>query len=400
MKFSNTALAVLATSAVVAEAAPTQMTESTASDSISLIKRQELENALSDLNELKMMREKRELLESELSAREYTIVTNVLDAIKDTNLAPVVLKYFTSNVVLQAAAVQGILFVIKSNLISAATLLKYLTQSGLITSVINDIIADCGFFAQVLGLLKSELGNIFKRDEPYTHEEGLELLRRDGLIEETEFDNLDMLDKRAVDDVINNVLDSLAKSGLATQVVEAALVDPKFYRFSALLIGVLYAQGLLKLQPLVQAVSQSGLIPALLSDLLNVLTLKTIASTAVNAFLGKCGSTVSSPGSTRKNGTAIATSSSATSGSKGLGSLLGALLGGGSLLGGLGSLFGSLSGRPSSSATAPKASVTYIATPVATKAISAATTTIATPIANPCTTAARLFKRERLNMYY
>lgn len=400
MKFSNTALAVLATSAVVAEAAPTQMTESTASDSISLIKRQELENALSDLNELKMMREKRELLESELSAREYTIVTNVLDAIKDTNLAPVVLKYFTSNVVLQAAAVQGILFVIKSNLISAATLLKYLTQSGLITSVINDIIADCGFFAQVLGLLKSELGNIFKRDEPYTHEEGLELLRRDGLIEETEFDNLEMLDKRAVDDVINNVLDSLAKSGLATQVVEAALVDPKFYRFSALLIGVLYAQGLLKLQPLVQAVSQSGLIPALLSDLLNVLTLKTIASTAVNAFLGKCGSTVSSPGSTRKNGTAIATSSSATSGSKGLGSLLGALLGGGSLLGGLGSLFGSLSGRPSSSATAPKASVTYIATPVATKAISAATTTIATPIANPCTTAARLFKRERLNMYY
>ncbi|WPK22993.1 hypothetical protein PUMCH_000216 [Australozyma saopauloensis] len=400
MKFSNTALAVLATSAVVAEAAPTQMTESTASDSLSLIKRQELENALSDLNELKMMREKRELLESELSAREYTIVTNVLDAIKDTNLAPVVLKYFTSNVVLQAAAVQGILFVIKSNLISAATLLKYLTQSGLITSVINDIIADCGFFAQVLGLLKSELGNIFKRDEPYTHEEGLELLRRDGLIEETEFDNLEMLDKRAVDDVINNVLDSLAKSGLATQVVEAALVDPKFYRFSALLIGVLYAQGLLKLQPLVQAVSQSGLVPALLSDLLNVLTLKTIASTAVNAFLGKCGSTVSSPGSTRKNGTAIATSSSATSGSKGLGSLLGALLGGGSLLGGLGSLFGSLSGRPSSSATAPKASVTYIATPVATKAISAATTTIATPIANPCTTAARLFKRERLNMYY
>lgn len=399
MKFASTTLSLIALSAVAVEAAPTKL-DSSDYTTDAIVKREELERALVDLQDLKMMRAKREMLESDLSAREYTIVTSVLEAIKDTKLAPVVLKYFTKNVVLQAAAVQGVLLVVRSHLISASTLLKYLVQSGLITSVINDIIADCSFFAQVLSLVKSELGNIIKRDTPYSHEEGLELLRRDGLIESTPFDDLNELEKRDVDDVILNVLESLAQSGLGTQVVEAALTDPQFYTFGALLIGVLYADGLLKLPALLSAVSQSGLVPALFTDLANIKTLRTIAGTAVSAFEGKCSLSTTPTKITGKNATVVSGTTTSTTTKSG-GSLIGSLLGGSSLLAGLSGLFGKLYGKPSTSSGSytTKPSVTYLATPTIAKSVSM-TTTIATPPANPCTTAARLFKRERLNMYY
>lgn len=403
MKFASATLSLIALSAVAVEAAPTKMDASEPLSSDSVVKREELERALIDLQDLKMMRAKREMLESDLSAREYTIVTSVLEAIKDTKLAPVVLKYFTKNVVLQAAAVQGVLLVVKSHLISATTLLKYLVQSGLITSVINDIIADCSFFAQILSLFKSELGNIIKRDTPYSHEEGLELLRKDGLIEPTIFDDMSDFEKRDVEDVIINVLDSLAQSGLASQVVEAALTDPQFYTFGALLIGVLYADGLLKLPALISAVSQSGLLPALFNDLANIKTLRTIAGTAVSAFQGKCSLTTPVSTTNGRNATVVSgyTSSTTTKTSSSGGSLLGSLLGGSSILAGISGLFGKLYGKPSTSSGSytSKPSVTYLATPTTLKLLSA-TTTIATPQANPCTTAARLFKRERLNMYY
>lgn len=400
MKISNAVFTAILLNSVAIEAAPTNLDASSNNANAVLLKREDLERAIMDLEDLLLMREKRQLLEGELAAREYTIVTNVLEAIKDTKLAPVVLKYFTSNVVLQTAAVQGILLVIKSNLINAATLLKYLVQSGLVTSVINDIIADCSFFEQVLQMVKSNLGKIIKRDTPYTHEEGLELLRRDGLIEETIFDNSENLNKRDIDDVIINVLESLAQSGLATQVVEAALTDPQFFRFGALLMGVLYAKGLLKLQSLLSAVSQSGLLPALLEDLLKWNTLKTIATTAVSAFQGKCSaSSTTTTNPKGKNTTAVSGTASSTTTKTGSSGLVGSLVE--SLFGGSGvvsSLLGNLLGKPSGSK--PQTSVSYN-TAVVTTAISLATKqSIATTIANPCATTAKLFKRERLNLYY
>lgn len=406
MKLANTAIAVLSASSVVVYAAPAQIKESLSSGGSDLVKREDLERALLDFESLKSMRAKRELLEGELSAREYQIVTTVLEAVKNTQLAPVVLKYFLKNVALQSAAVEGVVLVVKNKLISAATLLKFLVQSGLITTVINDIIADCAFFAQVLSMVKAELPNILsllksalphilKRDTPFSNEEGLELLRKDGLIEENMYEELDdsELEKRDIDGIVLNVMNSLAESGLATQVVETALTDPQFFTFGALLIGALYANGLLKLQSLISAVSQSGLLPALITDLVNVKSLRTIAGTAVAAFEGKCGSVATSSTNTYtspNNSTAVSSNSTAKP-SKGL---LGSLLGSG-ILGGLANIFGKPSGSSSSGGSKP---VSYVTTPVATKALST-TTTIASTI-NPCTTAAKWFKRERLNIYY
>ncbi|RKP29678.1 hypothetical protein METBISCDRAFT_24019 [Metschnikowia bicuspidata] len=166
------------------------------------------------------MRERRQVIDSELSEREYTVVTKVLEAIKNTDLAPVVLHYFTSNAILKVTAIKGVLFVVKSHLIDAAALLKLLVQSGVVTFVINDIIADCAFFVK-FSVLKSEFH----------------------------------VDKRDLDRVVLNVMESLIESGLATQVVKASLKDPQFFTFSASLLDTLYGQGHLKLLALMAAIS-------------------------------------------------------------------------------------------------------------------------------------------------
>lgn len=83
------------------------------------------------------------------------------------------------------------------------------------------------------------------------------MLRRDGLIVETILDNIGSVDvdKRDLDRVVLNVMESLIESGLATQVVKASLKDPQFFTFSASLLDTLYGQGHLKLLALMAAIS-------------------------------------------------------------------------------------------------------------------------------------------------
>ncbi|KAF7999455.1 hypothetical protein HF325_006131 [Metschnikowia pulcherrima] len=229
------------------------------------------------------MKSKRDLLNTELSAREYAIVTDVLTAIKDTDLAPVVLKFFVKNATLSNVAIDGVVFVVKSGIISAKSLLSLLVQSGLITSVLNDVLGNCEVYASIISIGETLLKGLFTREDlsekrsALTHDQGLELLRRDGLMAPSDLGHTDTLEARDLDDVVLNLLESLAASGLGSQVVETVLTDTQFLAFGAKLIQTLYADGLLKLDTLVSAVTESGLLPALLKELLNISTLETIA---------------------------------------------------------------------------------------------------------------------------
>lgn len=382
MKFFHTALFALFTATVVVEAAPAPVTEPFVSTA--LTKREDLERALVQLEELQVMRMKRDDLAAELTEREYAIVTEVLTAIKDTELAPIVLKFFVSNETLKNVAIDGILLVIKSGLISLESLLLLLVQSGLVTSVLNDVLGDCEVYASIINIAKSLIGSLFsKRDVPYTYEEGFELLKREGLIKPTEFDNFnaDDLAKRDVTDIVVNLLESLALSGLATQVVETVLTDTTFLSFGAELIKELYTQGLLSLSSLVSAVTESGLLSQLLKEFLNFSTISTIFSTALSAFEGDCSAT-STGSSSLSSSLAAAVSSSSSSGSSITG-LLGSLLGGSSILSTAGSLLSSFLGSGSSSSSSTSSATTAT--------VAAASYTVA------CSTA--LAKRERLRMY-
>ena len=120
---------------------------------------EQLEQALVYLHDLCTMKERRQVIDSDLSEREYTFMNKVLEAIKNTDLPPMVLHYFTSNAILKVTAIKGVLFVVNSHLIDAAVLLKLLVQSSVVTFVINDIIADRAFFVK-FSVLKSELPSV------------------------------------------------------------------------------------------------------------------------------------------------------------------------------------------------------------------------------------------------
>lgn len=393
MKLSHSALiTVLATSAAV-QAAPAAIKES--QQSTQVVKREELELALAEFEALQALKVKRADLANELSEREYQIVTQVLTAIKDTELAPVVLKFFVSNETLKNLTITTLEYVIKSGLISLEALLDLAVQSGLVVSVLNDVLGNCQVYVSIIDLAKSIIGNLLggllsKRDginRPYTLDEGMSMLRRDGLIRPSIFDQTSPAEKRDVDDIVVNLLESLASSGLATQVVETVLTDTSFISFGAQLVKELNSQGLISITKLVSAVSLSGLLPQLVKEFLNFSTLKEIAGTAIDALDGTCSSTSSG------NLTLASTSSSSSSSSSG--GLL-SLLGGATGL--LGSLLGGSSSSSSSSSSGSLLSSLFGSSGATTTATTkASTATVAAVSVDPCATA--VIKRERLRMY-
>lgn len=309
MKFSQSALiATLAATAV--HAAPAQVDNASSDvallDSV-LAKRQDLEGTLLQLKELDEMRVKRSNMDEQLTAREYEIVTKVLSAIDDTDLAPTVLKFFVTQENLRKIAINAIVWVLENSLINLTTLLKALVDSGLLSRVLTDVLSDCEVYVSVIGIatdvIRSLLGNLFDKREQLleggvmTHEETVELLKKGGLMKPSMLD----MEKRDIDvsNIVDNLLESLANSGLASSVVIAVLTDRAFIDFGADLIrAIMESDGEtnLSIGDLVSAITNSGLIPELLDLLLDSDTLSTIGRNVLKAVTGQCGEADSSAG--------------------------------------------------------------------------------------------------------
>lgn len=412
MKFSQTAILAVGISAIAVEAAPAPVFETGTKSLIS--KRGELEKSLEQFMELRSIRAKRDEISTELSAREYAIVTDVLAAIKDTDIAPVVLKFFVKNATLSNIAIDGVVFVVKSGVLSAKSLLSLLVQSGLVTSVLNDILGDCAVYSSIITIGETLLKSLFKREAGaeitgnVSHDEGVEMLRRDGLISLTGLYDMDVesLDARDIDGIVVNLLESLASSGLGTQVVEAVLTDAQFLSFGAKLIQTLYSDGLISLSSLVSAVTESGILPELLKEILNFGTLEKIAKTAISAATGKCASnsqpvpTKTIPGTSSTNIASgantkpplIFVSSTSTATSTGtsvpLAGVTSPLLGGGGILAGITGILDDFFGDSDS---AKPASILAASTKT--------TTTAAATSLYACSTPPLILQKKRMRLY-
>lgn len=303
MKFSQSALiATLAATAV--HAAPAQVDNASSDVALldsALAKRQDLEGTLMQLKELDEMRVKRSNMDEQLTAREYEIVTKVLSAINDTDLAPTVLKFFVTQENLRQITINAIVWVLENSQINLTTLLKALVDSGLLSRVLTDVLSDCEVYVSVIGIatdvIRSLLGNLFGKREQLleggimTHEETVELLKKDGLMKPSMLD-MEKRDGIDVNNIVNNLLESLANSGLASSVVIAVLTDRAFIDFGADLIrAIIESDGEtnLSIGELVSAITNSGLIPELLDLLLDSDTLSTIGRNVLKAVTGQCG---------------------------------------------------------------------------------------------------------------
>lgn len=230
----------------------------------------------------------------ELQARDYAIVTQILAAINSTNLAPLIIQGLVDNKNLQPLVTQSVILIIKSGLISLNTLFTALTDSGLATSVIQSLISDCTFYRDIFKLALSEISGLVQKIKDKLAGKTVNLKRADELDLEAREPEIEPVKRYDPDGVVNNLLESLAKSGLASSVVRALIVDPQFLLYGASLLKQLFNQNLINFGSLISAISESGLVTSLMKQFLNVLTLKTVVFNALAAGFNQCdGSTIS-----------------------------------------------------------------------------------------------------------
>ncbi|KAK6201001.1 uncharacterized protein RJT21DRAFT_132797 [Scheffersomyces amazonensis] len=295
--FQTIAIAIMAFMACVS-AAPAKNYDS--SNELRLTKRdvQVINHAISGLQEYSKMKSVKSF---DVTKRD-NIVTDVLTAIADTDLAPSIIEYFIDDPTLANISTTVIVDVVKSGLINIDALFTALNNSGLAVQVIQDLINDCQFYAEIYNLALQFVGNLVgqitnilggksKRDL-YIPITVIKREKRDLTSSETS--------------LLTSLMTSLKDSGLADQVVEALVTDQNFYTWGANLIEQLFSSGAITLPEIVEAIAQSGLIPSLFQNFFNVATLKTVIVNALAAALGKCGT----PSVT---GTATATGTGGTS---------------------------------------------------------------------------------------
>ena len=285
-------LAVLGSAA--AESVDYSIYESTA---ISKREAQQVELTIARLADLQSKRS--ELTYDELAMRESQIVTDVLTAIKNTNLAPKIIKWLVTDPTLGPLASNLIVQLIKNKVINLGALLKALNDSGLAVQVVKDLINDCSFYADIYKLVWNNIKNLPQLIGDIISGIGKrEDLPEGGLI----VPKRDLAPRDASDDLVTSLMESLKDSGLATQVVRQLITDQGFLEWGADLIKQLFEEKALSLSDVLDAVVQSGLVPSLIDGLLNFDTIKTVIVNALAAAFGKCNgsslTTASAPPST------------------------------------------------------------------------------------------------------
>lgn len=235
----------------------------------------------------------------DVTAREYAIVTEILEAINDTDLAPGIIAGLVTNEDLQPIVTKTIVSLIESGTINLTTLFIALDESGLAETVITDLINDCTFYSDIYKLALSYVSDLIDK------------IRNGG---EKREDVATLEARYDADGVVNNLLESLAESGLASSVVRELIVNKDFLSYGASLIKELFSSGALTAGDVVDALTQSDLIPDLFKQFFTVDTLKTVIVNALAAASGKCGT----PTDTATT-TASATATTSTSTSTGTG---------------------------------------------------------------------------------
>lgn len=227
----------------------------------------------------------------EIQAREYAIVTQILAAINSTNLAPKIIQGLVDNKNLQPYVTQAAIAIIKSGLISLDTLFTALNDSGLATKVIKDLINDCTFYRDIFKLALQEISNLTEKIKEKLAGNSVSVKR---FLEEDDEWIPNPSKRYDPDGVVNNLLESLANSGLASSVVRTLIVDPQFLSYGASLLKQLFEQNLINWSGLISAIKDSGLVTTLFKEFFNVATLKTVIFNALAAAFDNCGgSTIS-----------------------------------------------------------------------------------------------------------
>lgn len=263
MKFSTpTLLAILATSAVVG-AAPATVTEPTSNG---LIKKSDISDALSIIEELGQLNQKRAFIEDEndlfeLSKREDSLLAQLLTTLTNSGIIGDVWHFLTTDSELRTTLLNVTKKAFSAAITYGPSVIKAIYNSGYIQKFFNLISTDSALrstlfsvaktiFSSGLNLLKAFLGSrsgattaagsaaTYKREDVGANEnmEAREVL---------DFDPELYYDKRDALDVAQSVYTAIKNTGIVQGLVSKALADPSAtisYLTSALKTGLVVTE--------------------------------------------------------------------------------------------------------------------------------------------------------------
>lgn len=253
MKFATpTLLAILATSAVVG-AAPTKIE---ATHSSELVRKSDITNALSIIEELGQLNQKRELLEDgdelmELSKRADSLLAELISALTSSGIITHVWTFLTTDSTLRTGIFNLIKKAVTLAITDGPTIIKAVFDSGYIQKFFSLIYNNTSLratlfsvaktiFSSGLNLLKAFLANRTSTTAATTAAK-----REVETREVAEFNSEEFYDKRDLISVAETVYTAIKNTGIVQSLVTKVLADPSAaisFLSSALKTGLVVAE--------------------------------------------------------------------------------------------------------------------------------------------------------------
>lgn len=304
MKLTTTTIAAALAYASVVNSAPTAVE----SDNKNVVRG---ENDLMEiLNNLDALKTKREETVDTLDKREYQIVTDVLRALDNTDLAPQIIEYLATSPNLQPIVINTIVTVLQSGLLDMTTLFQALDESGLVVTVIQDLISDCSLYESLFRTAAGIISDLVDKVQAKLSGNSKRGMIMDSMINRP----VQGMNKRDIDfqNVVVNLLESLGNSGLASSVVKSIITDPDYIPFGIELVKTVLQNNALDVGELVDAVKNTDLASNLLKSILNANTFDTVVTNAFAAFAGDCSGGGSTGGGSSGSGSGSGSKGSST----------------------------------------------------------------------------------------
>lgn len=235
MKYTTPTLLAILASASFVSAAPSEIDFS--STTTGLVKKDDVSDALSLIEEIGRLNQKRSLVEdegelSEISKRADNLLSELLSALSNSGIIGDVWNIITKDQGLKSELGSLIKSAVKGAIAQGPALIKAVWQSGLLQTIFKDIWNDQGLrsslfnvakaiFSSGLNLLKTFLANKEKGSGGNNNQQQ----KRD--LDEVNFNPDVYYDKRDLADVAETVVNAIKNSGIVQNLVKKALADPQ-----------------------------------------------------------------------------------------------------------------------------------------------------------------------------
>ena len=262
MKLQNTALLAILATSTLTSAAPTVANNGETGTRI--VKRQDVNEVMAYLDELKSLKVKRdEILDEdtlmELQKREDNVIGNLISALSNSGLIGDVIRDLTSSPELTSSIGAIVKAALQAAVVQGPNLIRAIWNSGLLQNVFNTILNDGelrsallaagrSLFSTALNLLSSFFGN-GGNDNAAPAPSGaapakreIDLARaivlpekRSAILSEleapekrsAEVDEADLIAERDIIDIVGNIVSAIADSGIVQNLFSKIMEDPQ-----------------------------------------------------------------------------------------------------------------------------------------------------------------------------